>query len=455
MKGEIGATGLKMVNGYSYEEFHKSLQGQKGIKVYKEMKDNDAVIGAILFITNMVLRGVKWKVVPFNMDSDSKMYADFIEECIHDMDMSWEDFISDALSMLPFGWSAHEICYKTRSGSDSTTNYSKYNDGLIAWKGFPIRSQDSLNKWMQDGYGKVYGMEQQLPSGEITKIPFEKLLILRTETYKDNPEGRSILRNAYESWYYAKNLRRIEAIGMERDANGIPVMYVPPEYFVDDASPEQKATLNQLKNIVTNIRRDEQAGLLLPMMYDDVTGNQLFKLELLSTAGQKQYDINQAIVRYESRMAMTILADFILLGHSSIGSFALSEDKTNNFSKALGAWLQQIANVVNTQAIPKLMKLNGMDVAKAPKLVPDPVKDLEATKFANAVQALISTGALTPDFAVEQKARELIKVDPIREEDRNPVMPKQNDKRIVGQGEGNPANGLDQGQTVADIGGAR
>ena len=155
VKGEIGATGLKMNNGYSFEEFNRNLQGTKATKVYKEMKDNDAIIGSILFITNMILRGVKWKVAPFNIDSESKMYADFIEECIHDMDMSWEDFIADALSMLPFGWSAHEIVYKTRSGSDSTTNYSKYDDNLIAWKGFPIRSQDSLDKWMQDGYGKI------------------------------------------------------------------------------------------------------------------------------------------------------------------------------------------------------------------------------------------------------------------------------------------------------------
>jgi hypothetical protein len=34
---------------------------------------------------------------------------------------------------------------------------------------------------------------------------------------------------------------------------------------------------------------------------------------------------------------MTVLADFVLLGHQQVGSFALSSDKTKLFSMAVGS----------------------------------------------------------------------------------------------------------------------
>ena len=38
----------------------------------------------------------------------------------------------------------------------------------------------------------------------------------------DNPEGRSILRNAYFSWYFEKKIAEIEGIGIARDLAGLP-----------------------------------------------------------------------------------------------------------------------------------------------------------------------------------------------------------------------------------------
>jgi hypothetical protein len=44
-----GASGLKRSNGIIYEEFLTELIGQRANKIYKEMTDNDPVIGAMLF----------------------------------------------------------------------------------------------------------------------------------------------------------------------------------------------------------------------------------------------------------------------------------------------------------------------------------------------------------------------------------------------------------------------
>ena len=58
----------------------------------------------------------------------------------------------------------------------------------------------------------LIGMTQQPPPdyGLLT-IPISKAMLFRTESAKDNPEGRSILRNAYRSWYFKRRIQEIEA----------------------------------------------------------------------------------------------------------------------------------------------------------------------------------------------------------------------------------------------------
>ncbi len=74
--------------------------------------------------------------------------------------------------------------------------------------------------------------------------------------------------------------------------------------------------------MVKSIRRDEYEGLVLPHG---------FEFELVSTGGARQFDTNAIINRYDAKIAMTVLADFIMLGHQKVGSFALSSDKTELF----------------------------------------------------------------------------------------------------------------------------
>jgi hypothetical protein len=56
---------------------------------------------------------------------------------------------------------------------------------------------------------------------------------------------------------------------------------------------------------------------------------------------------------------MTMLADFVLMGHENVGSFALSSDKTALFAVALGGWLDGIRDIFNLHAIPRLVAING------------------------------------------------------------------------------------------------
>ena len=136
--GEIGRIGQKRYGGFFYEEFLKELQGRKGVETYREMADNDDVIGAILFAIEMLIRQTSWTIQPGGPESADEEAAEFIESCMDDMQDTWTDTISEILSFLTYGWSYHEIVYKRRCGKnrDSRLN-SKYDDGLIGWAKLP------------------------------------------------------------------------------------------------------------------------------------------------------------------------------------------------------------------------------------------------------------------------------------------------------------------------------
>lgn len=400
---EIGRVGQFKYAGIFYEEFLRELRGRRGCEVYKEMADNDDVIGSIMFAIEMLMRQVTWSIDTAGTSTVDKNAADFLESCMDDMQQTWSETISEALSFLTFGWSYHEIVYKRRMGSkkDPQLN-SKYDDGLIGWRKLPIRSQDTLYRWEYDEQtDDLTGLTQMAPPDfALRTIPIEKALHFVTKSRKANPEGRSILRNAYRDWYFKRRIQEIEGIGLERDLAGLPVLTADEDSDIwDDSDPDMAKKRSYGLNLVTRIRRDQEEGILLP------TG---WKLELLSTGGRRQFDTNAIIERYDSRIAMTVLADFVLLGHQQVGSFALSSDKTELFSIALGAYLDLICDTFNDQAIPRLIDLNGSTfegITDYPKLTHGDVESPDLTELGTFIQQMTGVGVLTPDENLEDYIR--------------------------------------------------
>ncbi|CAB5220242.1 hypothetical protein UFOVP238_5 [uncultured Caudovirales phage] len=404
---ELGVTGLRKWGRYIYEEFLTDLQGRNAAKVYTEMMSNDAIVGASLVAIEMLIRQVEWRVEPGSTEQQDVDYAKFVDEALHDMSQSWGETLSDILTMLPYGWSWHEIVYKRRNGLWSGSGgKSKFSDGNISWRKFAIRGQNSLNGWVFDENGGVQAMIQLAPgaANEVV-IPIEKSLLFRTRPYKNNPEGRSLLRNAYRSWYYKKRIEEIEAVGVERDLAGLPLAYVDPAILYDTASDDEKALKNSILSMMQNVRRDQQEGIMFPRAYDD-QGHLLYEFTLTSSTGSRQFDTNTIIQRYDQRIAMTMLTDFILLGHEKVGSFSLSSDKTDVFTTSLAAVLQGIADVINRHAIPRLFKLNGWQPEFLPEIKFEDIETQDLGQLAAYVSSLVGSGMpLFPDPDLEAHLR--------------------------------------------------
>lgn len=349
---ELGVSGLKYGWEGVREEFLRDLQGSKGRKIFHEMEATDPTCGAILFAITQVVSSANWYVDLDLYSDNTKKAAQFIQENLHDMSHSWKSFISGVCSQFIYGWSLFEIVYKKRLGRDADPP-SKYDDGRIGIRKLVERPQSTLDGWKFDGEGGIQAMVQRDPDTykEIV-IPIEKALLFRTQASRGNPEGRSLLVRSYKPWYYLDKIEKIEAIGIERDLNGLPIMKLPVEVFVDS---DKSDIYDHCKKVVANVRRDEMEGLLIP--YDSDNPN-AYEFSLLPSPGQRQFDTSQVIDRKKNEIASVVLADFISLGHETFGSFALGRSKRDIFEIAVMGYLDNIKSVLNSHLIPRLLGWN-------------------------------------------------------------------------------------------------
>ncbi|MEA4922170.1 MAG: hypothetical protein VB031_02245 [Eubacteriaceae bacterium] len=402
---EYGRIGQKRYSGIFWEEFIPELRGRKGIEVYKEMAENDDVIGAILFAIENLIRQASFTVTPASEKPVDKRAAEFIESCMEDMSgQTWTDTISEVLSFLPYGWSVHEIVYKRRMGKTKNVNTnSKFEDGLIGWQKLGIRAQDTLWRWEYNEDDELVAMSQMAPPDyAIRTIPMEKCLHFRTKSRKNNPEGRSILRNSYRSYYFKKRLQEIEGIGIERDLAGLPVLHPPEGVEIwDKDDPEMAQYLQYAEDLVKNVRRDSKEGIVLPFGWD---------FQLMNGGSRRQFEVGSVIDRYDNRMAMTVLADFVMLGQKGVGSYALSSDKTEFFATAIGTYLDVICETFNQQGIPRLIDLNGDEfkgITDYPTMEHGDIEKPDITGMSTFIKDMVGIGLLTPDAELEDYVREL------------------------------------------------
>lgn len=380
--------------GLRSDEFLTDLRGERGIRRLREMAQNDPVCGAILSAMDLMVRSTPWRV-----EGGSAQAQELIEDSLHNLeDVTFEMLLSDILSFLPYGFSVFEIVAR-RPAADPKRK------GRVTLKSLAPRAQWTIDRFDTDRTGKILGVWQLAATGS-AYIPYSKLLHFRTASHQNDPAGVSVLRTAYTSWYYKNRIQEIEAVAIERELNGLPVMRIPAEYMASDATPEQRAFLNKVTAIARDVKKNEQGFIILPSdVYEDADGKltdiRMVEFELIASKGTRDIDTHQVIVRYQQDMARSALADFVLLGTNDRGSFALSKSKADLFLKALEGYLDAIASVLNRKLVPKLLTWNGMDMTDAPKIVHGRVAPVDLTELGNYLGRVAGVGINLTDEASE------------------------------------------------------
>lgn len=406
---EIGVSGLRHVGGRIREEWLRRLQGKRGLRVYREISDNDDTIGAALLLIEMFLRNAEWTTTPWSDDPIHRFQADYAESLRHDMSHSWADLMSEILTKMTYGFSLTEIVWKRRVGPDqiNPSLRSKHDDRLMGIRKLAPRAQETIEKWLFDEDGGVKGAFQIPPfTGKQVFIPIEKLLNFRTTSRLNNPEGRSALRNCVIAYHRKRDISEYEAIGINRDLAGLARIRVPGKILSNNPPPELVGERERFEEILENLHNDELSGMLLSSERDPKTGELLYDFDLVTSGGTRAFNTDAIITRYDVKLAQNFLADFILMGHEKVGSFALSSDKTSTFSIALGGWLKGIAEVLNRHLLPRVFRLNGWSTSELPEYVPGDFEDEDILALANAITSLTTAGQLTPgDESTENHLR--------------------------------------------------
>lgn len=424
---EMAYSGLNVFNGITKDELKEELNFPKSIKTFKQMSYH-STINAALTLYEALISKADWKVVPpLNPTAEELEQAKFIEECMQDMDHSWNDFIKDALSMNIFGFSLHEKVYRRRNYS----NGSNFNDDKIGWKKLPIRSQESITKFIfSDDGNELLGCTQNSatvddPYGRYANrkdkevnIPKSKMLLFRVGRHRGDPFGKSPLRDAYLAWRYLTALEEIEANGVSKDLAGVPVLYLPPQYLSNDASPEQKSIRAYYENAMRNLQVNQQSSMILPNVYDPDTRQPLFKLELLSqTSSGKNFDTTKVKEYYKNLVLTSLFADLLTMGQSTTGSYALGSIKSSLVGVAIESIVKSITEVINQDLVKQTYELNGWVGARRCRIDFDNLEAPDIDILGKYFQRVASVGYLTKDLETINKVREVVGLDPLTEED--------------------------------------
>ena len=226
----------------------------------------------------------------------------------------------------------------------------------------------------------------------LREIPLTKCIHVVADDSEGSPEGRGVLRSMYRYWYMVTQFELLFGIALERFGTGLPVFERVDQTVL--LTPEQEA------DILTQaeaLRQNEQAGLLLPWG---------LKFSFADSPGLDAQTYLGAIQAYRTWMLTTGLAEFIALGTGETGSRALGSSKIDLFLKALTGLQDRICEAINRQAIPRLLRANGITAA-APTVSLPPVREYDVKAIADFLEVAGRAGVFHPTPEDEQWLRKV------------------------------------------------
>lgn len=464
--GEIGYNGLRIFDGVTAEEIKRELNWPYSVNTYRQMSYHTSINACLNLYDNLISK-VSWRVKPPKEATEEEInQCKFIEECMDDMEQPFRQFVRDALSSNIYGFAVIEKVYRRRYKS----NGSMYDDGKIALKKLGLRNQETIDKFVFDDEGNLVGVKQNLSNvgtsyGISFKnknmevvIPRNKFIHITVGRNRNDPFGKSPLRDVYLAWRYLEVIQEIEASGVARDLQGLPVIRIPAQYMSDDASPEQKAIYENFKNILRNIQNNAQSGVILPSNIDPDSREKLFELSLLSSeGGKKNFDTSKVKEYYQNQIYTGLFADVLILGQGGVGSFALGQIKNSLTASAAETMLDNIVDAFNRDVIRQIYELNGWNVSRAGSLDYENLHVVDLETLSKYWQRVASVGLLEKDRAVLNAVRTAAGVDPIpddvepREQYLTPSTSKAGEgMKTAGEGTANDVSGNDTSSNNLD-----
>ena len=386
---EVGNTGLNLrgVRGKVEENISKLWKGKNKKDFISEMRLNDPYVNAWINAKNAIALKPDWVIQPRNPeDSKSKEYADLISNMLfNDMATTFNSFVLNSITMAEYGFAISEIVLKKRQGkTDNPMTTSLYNDGLFGVAKLSPRWQNSITKWDIDNNGNIENVYQRSDDFGTTdtKMPYKKILHFVMNGYNGNPEGESVLRGTFASYYNKKNIERIQRETFERGFTGILDIQVPPRYMSKKYNtPEGIEMMRVIDAFLRNVKQGKEAGIIRPASKD-------FNIELIQGKTGTGLDPDKMIDRYNTEIVMCLLSDSFM-GKSKVYQGASGEQtKTKIYKSFIGIILDEIKEQINKKLIPLLFNINNLDTEYMPYLDYGNLDDLDLQAVSWFIQSV-------------------------------------------------------------------
>lgn len=426
---EVGNTGLNLrgVRGKVEENISKLWKGKNKKDFISEMRLNDPYVNAWINAKNAIALKPDWVIQPRNPeDSKSKEYADLISNMLfNDMATTFNSFVLNSTTMAEYGFAISEIVLKKRQGkTDNPMTTSLYNDGLFGVAKLSPRWQNSITKWDIDNNGNIENVYQRSDDFGTTdiKIPYKKILHFVMNGYNGNPEGESVLRGTFASYYNKKNIERIQRETFERGFTGILDIQVPPRYMSKKYNtPEGVEMMRVIDAFLRNVKQGKEAGIIRPASKD-------FNIELIQGKTGTGLDPDKMIDRYNTEIVMCLLSDSFM-GKSKVYQGASGEQtKTKIYKSFIGIILDEIKEQINKKLIPLLFNINNLDTEYMPYLDYGNLDDLDLQAVSWFIQSVAKNCGplMTPTYELNNFLLEKLvgktAPKPTREEYEKSVM---------------------------------
>ena len=340
-------------------EPNNSLRGHSGVIIYDKMRRQDPTIKSILSVITSPLKGAQWTIRSQANDEDLKrqemaelLYAYFWEKA----PTLFSEFLSNALTMLPFGFAIFEKVWTT----------VEIQGKLLQVLDLQFRPQVSITEI--DVTKRI--VKQDSPTGS-AEMPFDDLLFLVYDKEGNDYWGNSILRPCYHAYEMKKEQYEYWDIAGARLATGFLHAGVPTtmkkgsQEYKDLEQGGREIAANRSQMLITP--EDVKIEYVVPPTNADFYRTTINNLDM---------DIRNAA-----------LANFIGLGTANTGSYSVGDVQYKLFMQALSAISNTIEQIFTAQVLRPITDVNFGKQEFYPELVcQDLDRDTVVSKLQLALQ---------------------------------------------------------------------
>lgn len=395
----FGASGRANFYGLpQYDELNPKLIGPRGLMLLDDMYWTDAHVRRLVLAAWSPIVAATWTLDPYGGDHATELDRQ-IAETVWWMLNQWmcpnftEHLYEVGPALLRFGFVPFEEQWDTCEYHGKT---------LIGPKKLGFMLPRTIWKWWQDDYGNLTHIGQILPNKADVVIPASEVVYYRLAAEGDNWMGRSLLRHCYKHWTIKDRLERIDMVGQERKAVGMPVVYHSPD--IDNK------ILNAVETAIANMHVSEVAYLMLPGWKmgaggKDDPANQ-WLVDIVKFDSSSGDSIRQSIDYHQTAMSASFLQDFLELGHHQVGARATAEVQMDPFITAInGALLPPVVPPLN-RLIDRIVKRNWANAEGSPQLKLTLHDEASLSEIATYAVPLAQQGLLHADPELEDWLRE-------------------------------------------------